>query len=114
MDKGIIALEKVSIYFVFDCKYCENTLEFEFKIDGKYIEEIIKPIDNAYRNNDIICYENKKILPKEILKYIKFNKDVFGYWITKFVIEGHQNIKGDVFGYIKVFINLSRILRKGV
>ena len=109
MSGYIIELEKVSIYFEYDHKYCQNTLEFEFKTDANSINKALKPIDNAYRNNDIICYENKKILPKEILKYIKFNKNVFGYRITKFMIEGYQNIKGDVFGYIKVFLNLVRI-----
>jgi len=111
MTRDIIELEKVCIYYVFDHKYCENTLEFEFKTDAKHIEKILKPMDNAYKNHNIIYYENKIILPKAILKYIKFDKNAFGYMITKFVIEGHQNMKGDVFGYIKVFVNLNRILR---
>jgi len=70
MRKNNIILEQVQIEYRFD-----------FIIEEKDWDLIIKPVKQLFLNAEIIDNSNKKILPKDILKYLSF-KNNERYMIT--------------------------------
>lgn len=85
-----IELMKVRIDLDYENKFCLSHFNFRFKIEAKYYDLIMNPIDDTFRSGIIIEGYNKKILPSKILQHLKFGNGKKGYKITGCNIE-HQN-----------------------
>jgi len=85
MRKNNIILEQVQIEYRFD-----------FAIEGKDWEKTMEPLNPFILSSEKIDNDNKKILPKAMLKYLNF-KNGQKYMITE------QNISIAFDNYIRVY-----------